>query len=217
MCQSEKSSLCVAGRSSVAGSSRVLQVAAVIFGEVLQYCGRQQERGLSSLLAEYSTCCRLPKKARKNSSLEEDGINVLCPLIGQCVAESLGGGIDLQEKIDLWLLQYIYIYIYPFGKGLLNMCKNFLSVQCSYIYIYIYTHTHTHTYLYIYIYTWSSWLCLSVLSIWNLWISKQLNIKSCNLIQKFTFQSILFLLYDRYTAKPKLVKRNLTSRQIIMS
>ena len=28
-----------------------------------------------------------------------------CPLIGQWVAESLGGGIDSREKIDLWLLQ----------------------------------------------------------------------------------------------------------------
>ena len=37
----------------------------------------------------------------KNSSLEEDGINAFCPLIGQCVAELLGGGIDLQEKINL--------------------------------------------------------------------------------------------------------------------
>ena len=43
----------------------------------------------------------LPKKARKNSSLEEDGINALCPLIGQCVAESLSRGIDSREKIDL--------------------------------------------------------------------------------------------------------------------
>ena len=32
-------------------------------------------------------------------------VNALCPLIGQCVAESLGGGIDSREKIDLWLLQ----------------------------------------------------------------------------------------------------------------
>ena len=67
--------------------------------------GRRQERGLSSLLAEYSLSGRLPKRARKNSSLEEDGISALCPLIGQCVAESLGGGIRSREKINLWLLQ----------------------------------------------------------------------------------------------------------------
>ena len=36
---------------------------------------------------------------------EEEGINALCPLIGQCVAELLGRGIDSREKIDLWLLQ----------------------------------------------------------------------------------------------------------------
>ncbi len=30
---------------------------------------------------------RLPKRARKNSSLEEDGINALYPLIDQCVAK----------------------------------------------------------------------------------------------------------------------------------
>ena len=59
-------------------------------------------RGLPSLLAVCSLFCgRLPKKTRKNSSLEEDGINALCPLIGQCVAESLSGGIDSGEKIDL--------------------------------------------------------------------------------------------------------------------
>ena len=42
------------------------------------------------------------------SSWEEEGSNALFPLIGQCVAESLGGGIDSREKIDLWLLQFIY-------------------------------------------------------------------------------------------------------------
>ena len=52
-----------------------------------------------------SVCGRLLERARKNSSLEEDAINALCPLIGQCVAESLGGGIVSQEKIDLWLLR----------------------------------------------------------------------------------------------------------------
>ena len=41
---------------------------------------------------------------------EEEGINALCLLIGQCVAESLGRGIDWQEKIDLWLLQVNMIY-----------------------------------------------------------------------------------------------------------
>ena len=38
-------------------------------------------------------------------------------LIGQCLAESLGGGIYLREKIDLWLLKihcktcFIILYI----------------------------------------------------------------------------------------------------------
>ena len=44
---------------------------------------------------------RLQKRARKNSSFEEDGINALCPLISQCVAESIDGDIDSREKIDL--------------------------------------------------------------------------------------------------------------------
>ena len=50
-----------------------------------------------------STLClwQTSKKARKYSSLEEDGINALYPLIGQCVAESPGGGINSREKIDL--------------------------------------------------------------------------------------------------------------------
>ena len=38
------------------------------------------------------------KELEKNSSSEEEGINAL---IDQCVAGSLGGGIDSQEKIDL--------------------------------------------------------------------------------------------------------------------
>ena len=41
------------------------------------------------------------QKGLEKRYLEEDGINALCPLIGQCVAESLGGGIDSREKIDL--------------------------------------------------------------------------------------------------------------------
>ena len=44
---------------------------------------------------------------RKNSSWEEEGINVLCQLIGQWVTDSLGGGIDSWKEIDLWLLQII--------------------------------------------------------------------------------------------------------------
>ena len=63
---------------------------------------RLRERGLSSLLAMCSLFCgRLPKKGYKNSSWEEDGINVLCLLISQCVAKLPGGGIDSREKIDL--------------------------------------------------------------------------------------------------------------------
>ena len=41
-----------------------------------------------------------PKRG-KNSSFKEDGINAFCPLIGQCMAESLGGSIDSREKIDI--------------------------------------------------------------------------------------------------------------------
>ena len=43
----------------------------------------------------------LPKRARRKSSGEVDGINSLCPLIGQCEAELLGEGIDSREKINL--------------------------------------------------------------------------------------------------------------------
>ena len=93
----------------------VSQIAAVIFGEDRQ-CWNVPwqvtgERSFFSTYRVLSVCGRLPKRARKNSSLEEDGINALCPLVGQCVAETLCGGIDSREKIDLWLL-YIYIYIY---------------------------------------------------------------------------------------------------------
>ena len=41
---------------------------------------------------------RLLKRTRKNSSLEEDGINALCPLIGQCVAKSLGEALIRERK-----------------------------------------------------------------------------------------------------------------------
>ena len=96
-------------RSSVTGRSRVLQIAAVIFGEDRQCCSvmwqATGERSFFSAGRELSVCGRLPKRARKNISWEEDGINAFCPLIGQCVAESLGGGIDSREKLDLWLLQ----------------------------------------------------------------------------------------------------------------
>ena len=65
------------------------------------------ERGLSWLLASGSLVVRLlPKRARKNSSREEEGINALCLVICQLVAESLGGGIDSREEIDLWLLHH---------------------------------------------------------------------------------------------------------------
>ena len=58
-------------------------------------------RGLSWLLTWCSlTVDRPPKRVRKNSSREEGGICAL-PLIGQCVAKSVGGSIDLREEIDL--------------------------------------------------------------------------------------------------------------------
>ena len=89
----------------VSGSSCYLlscvAVAAVIVSEDRQCWsvrGRQQERGISFQLAVCSLCGRLPKKARKNSSLEEDGINAPCPLIGQCVAGSLGGALIREKK-----------------------------------------------------------------------------------------------------------------------
>ena len=85
------------------------QVAAVIFSKNRQCWSilwqATGERSFFSACRGLSVCCRLPKRARKNSSLEEGGINTLCLLIGQCVAELLGWGIDLREKIDLWLLQ----------------------------------------------------------------------------------------------------------------
>ena len=80
------------------------QVAVVIFGK--DQCWSvpwraSGERSFFSACRVLSVCGRLPKKARKNNSLEEDGINVLCLLIGQCEVELLGGGIDSREKLDL--------------------------------------------------------------------------------------------------------------------
>ena len=68
----------------------------------------EEDRREVFLLCLPGTLCslgRLPKRARKNSSLEEGGINALRSLIGQSVAESLSEGIDSREKINLWLLQ----------------------------------------------------------------------------------------------------------------
>ena len=44
------------------------------------------ERSFFSACRVFSDLGRFPKWARKNSSLEDDGINSLCPLVGQCEA-----------------------------------------------------------------------------------------------------------------------------------
>ena len=115
LCQSDKSSFCVTGRCSVTGCSRESQVAAVIFSDDCQCWSAPwqatEERSFFSSGWVLYVCGRLPKRARKNSYLEEDGINALCPQIGQCVAELLGEGIDLREKIDLWLLLVQWSFI----------------------------------------------------------------------------------------------------------
>ena len=89
----------VAGRSSVAGSSSYHRRRSSLLKRPV--AGDRREVFLLCLPSTLCADGRLPERARKNSSCEEDGINVLCPLIGQCVAESLGGGIDSREKIDL--------------------------------------------------------------------------------------------------------------------
>ena len=82
--------------SGVAGSSRVSQVAAVSVAKIVNAGAssrRGRKRGLSSLLTEYSLLLADFPKGLENSSSEEDGINALYPMIGQCVTESLGGGL----------------------------------------------------------------------------------------------------------------------------
>ena len=63
------------------------------------------ERSVSAAGSWLSDLVRSTKRDKKESSWEEEGINLLCQLIGQWVTESLGGGIDSQKEIDLWLLQ----------------------------------------------------------------------------------------------------------------
>ena len=77
-----KVSWCVAGWSSVAGSSSYLWRRSSMLEHPV--AGNRRE------VFFHWFADRLPKKTRKNSSLEEDGINALCPLIGPCLAESLG-------------------------------------------------------------------------------------------------------------------------------
>ena len=95
-----------------------------------------RERGLSSLLAGYSLIVAYFQKGlEKNSSLEEDGINVLCPLIGLCVAKSLGWSIDSWEKIDLWLLQ-VYWFQRKDEANISRICffqKKLLPLQWRFI------------------------------------------------------------------------------------
>ena len=120
LCRIEKSSLGIAGRSSVTSISSHLRRRSSMLERPV--AGDRREFFLLCLPNTLCSAGRLPKRARKNSSLEEDGINALCPLIGQCVAESLGRGIDSWEKIDLWLLQ----------------ASTWTNT----------THTHTHTHIY---------------------------------------------------------------------
>ena len=58
----------------------------------------------TSLAAPKATPIFQKFKKKKNSSLEGEGINALCQLIGQWVTDSLNRGIDLRKEIDLWLL-----------------------------------------------------------------------------------------------------------------
>ena len=103
-----------------------------------------------------TVCGWLPKRARKKSSLEEDGINALGPLIGQCVAESLGRGVDSWEKIDLWLLHvnlsiiYWYIFfMYVFINYWFHSFIHLLFLSIYYLFIY---------YLYLFIYYFITYL-----------------------------------------------------------
>ena len=56
-------------------------------------CSRGYERGLSWLLTRCSLTCRDFQKGLEKIVLERKKECAL-PLIGQCVAELLGGGID---------------------------------------------------------------------------------------------------------------------------
>ena len=46
------------------------------------------------------------KKGLEKIVLEEEKNNALCQLNGLRVTDSLGGGIDSQKEIDLWLLHH---------------------------------------------------------------------------------------------------------------
>ena len=61
-------------------SSRYLQWRS----SMLEYSVAGYRRQVFLLYWPCALCGRLPKRVRKNSSLEEDGINALCSLIGQC-------------------------------------------------------------------------------------------------------------------------------------
>ena len=82
---------CKAGSSVCEASSRVF------------FC--EGERGLSWLRAScYLRLSADNQKDKKNSSRKAEGINALCLAIGRFIAVSLGGGIDSQKEIDMWLL-----------------------------------------------------------------------------------------------------------------
>ena len=78
----------------------------------------------------------LPKRVGKNSSREEEGISSLCPLIGQCVAESLGGGIDSREEIDLGPLQFSFWFASN---------DHWLKITIFPFVVLMYTITHTNS------------------------------------------------------------------------
>ena len=62
---------------------------------------RGRERGLSSLLAGCSLTCGDFQKGLEEKFLRGRWNQCALRLIGQCVAESLGRGIDLREKVDM--------------------------------------------------------------------------------------------------------------------
>ena len=64
-------------------------------------CRRIRERDLSSLLAGCSLTCRDFQKGLEKIVLERKKESMSFALIGQCVTESLGEGIDSREKINL--------------------------------------------------------------------------------------------------------------------
>ena len=83
------------------------------------------------------------KGLEKNTSWEEEGINVLCQLIDQWVTDSLGGGIDSRKEIDRWLLHsrnftrvsfshfdnFMQILSGEFDRDLIGSVRNFAELR----------------------------------------------------------------------------------------